>query len=124
MSEFKFPDELEDETINVDVSDDEITIEVEECRRMGLEVLPPDVNESFSKFSVVPGTNKIRFGLSAIKNLGDDISELVIKERKADGKYKDFTDFVTRARSKNFNKEIYLLSDFQTGSLGKENAET
>jgi len=92
--------------LNSDLANlDRITIEVEECRRMGLEVLPPDVNESFSKFSVVPDTNKIRFGLSAIKNLGDDISELIIKERKAAGQYQDFTDFVTRVKSKNFNKK-------------------
>jgi len=49
---------------------DRVTIEVSECERMGIEVLPPDVNESFGGFSVVPGTSNIRFGLSAIKNVG------------------------------------------------------
>lgn len=101
-----YPDCFMAALLNSDLQNlDRITIEVDECRRMGHEVLPPDVNESFSKFSVVPGTNKIRFGLSAIKNLGTDISDLIIKERKDNGKYRDFTDFVTRIKAKNFNKK-------------------
>ncbi|KUK96201.1 MAG: dnaE [Parcubacteria bacterium 32_520] len=57
---------------------DRISILIEECKRMGIEVLPPEINESFSNFSVVPNTNKIRFGLSAIKNVGYNIVELII----------------------------------------------
>ena len=51
---------------------------------MKIEVLPPDINESFSNFSVVPEKNQIRFGLSAIKNVGYNIVELIISERKAE----------------------------------------
>jgi DNA polymerase-3 subunit alpha len=103
--------------LNSDLANlDRITIEVEECRRMGLEVLPPDVNESFARFAVVPGTNKIRFGLSAIKNLGDDISELIIAERKNGVRYRDLGDFASRVRSKNFNKKS-LEALIQSGAL-------
>jgi len=84
---------------------DRITIEVEECRKMGLEVLPPDVNESFGKFGIVPNTNKIRWGLLAIKNLGSDIIETIVKERKKNGPYKDIEDFISRVTSRNFNKK-------------------
>jgi len=71
---------------------DRIAIEVEECRQMDLEVLPPDINESFSTFTVVyPSlelrsdkiSQKIRFGFSAVKNLGQNIGKEIIKERKA-----------------------------------------
>lgn len=92
--------------MNSDCRDiDRITIEVEECRKMGLEVLPPDVNESFAKFGIVPNTNKIRWGLLAIKNLGEDIIHTIVKERKKNGPYKGLEDFISRISSKNFNKK-------------------
>ncbi len=49
---------------------DRLTIEMSECQNMGIEVLPPDVNESFVEFAVVPGKEQVRFGMSAIKNVG------------------------------------------------------
>ncbi|MBI4138735.1 DNA polymerase III subunit alpha [Candidatus Uhrbacteria bacterium] len=89
---------------------DRITIEVEECRRMGLEVLPPDINESFAGFSVVKddgnGSPKtIRFGLQAVKGLGQDVVELMVVERKRNGSYRDLTDFVARVPSKAMNRK-------------------
>ena len=84
---------------------DRISILIEECKRMGIEVLPPEINESFSNFSVVPNTNKIRFGLSAIKNVGYNIVELIINERKANGNFKSIQDFVSRVDSKVLNKK-------------------
>ncbi|HEU0050696.1 MAG TPA: DNA polymerase III subunit alpha, partial [Patescibacteria group bacterium] len=83
---------------------DRITIEVEECRRMDMEVLPPDVNESFRLFSVVKGTNKIRFGLSVIKGLGEEVAEAIYRERKQNGLYKDLADFAARISHKAFNR--------------------
>jgi DNA polymerase III subunit alpha len=82
-----------------------ITIEVEECKLLGLEVLPPDINESFARFAVVPGTNKIRFGLLAVKNLGSDIVEAIIQERKARGKFASIEDLLERVQHKNINKK-------------------
>ncbi|MFA5935428.1 MAG: DNA polymerase III subunit alpha [Patescibacteria group bacterium] len=84
---------------------DRITIEVEECRRINLEVLPPDINESFAGFSVVKDTNKIRFGLQAIKGLGEDVVQIMVTERKKDGSYKSLEDFVARVPGRAINKK-------------------
>lgn len=78
---------------------------IEETRKMGIEVLPPDINESFSYFSVVPGKLQIRFGLLGIKNVGEGIVEAVIDERKAKGPYSSIQDFITRVHSKDLNKK-------------------
>jgi len=87
---------------------DRIAIEVNECREMGIEVLPPDVNESFEEFAVVPdtkGRDRIRFGLNAIKNVGKVAAEEIVKERKRDGKYRSIADFVERVQTKDLNKK-------------------
>lgn len=97
--------------MNSDISNiDRITIEVEECRRMGMDVLPPDVNESFAGFGVVKedldeGKSTIRFGLWGIKGLGEDVAETIVRERKDNGPYKDITDFASRIPGKSFNKK-------------------
>ncbi|MFA5020851.1 MAG: DNA polymerase III subunit alpha [Patescibacteria group bacterium] len=88
---------------------DRIAIEVDECRQMGLEVLPPDINESFADFGVVAATlasgrPRIRFGLLAVKGLGENIVAEIIKERKANGKFKDLEDLLMRVKSKDLNK--------------------
>jgi len=72
---------------------------------MAIEVLPPDINESFKGFSVVPEKNKIRFGLTAIKNVGENVVDLIIDERKAGGPFKDIHDFFERADIKVLNKK-------------------
>ncbi|MDD4412001.1 MAG: DNA polymerase III subunit alpha, partial [Bacilli bacterium] len=84
---------------------DRIAILIEECKKMKIEVLPPDINESFSNFGVVPLKNKIRFGLSAIKNVGYNIVELIINERKANGNFKSIQDFISRVDNKVLNKK-------------------
>jgi DNA polymerase-3 subunit alpha len=84
---------------------DRITIEVAECSRLNIRVLPPDVNESYPGFAVVPQTGNIRWGLSAIKNFGEDAARAIVAERKANGPYKDFFDFATRTETKYFNKK-------------------
>jgi DNA polymerase-3 subunit alpha len=78
---------------------------VNECRRMGIVVLPPDLNESFEKFSVVKEKNAIRFGLLAIKNVGEAIVKEIIRERKENGPYKDIKDFLQRVCHKDLNKK-------------------
>jgi len=78
---------------------------IEETKKMGIEVLPPDINESFSNFSVVPDKNQIRFGLLAIKNVGEGIVEAIIKERKQHGSYLSIQDFISRISSTNLNKK-------------------
>jgi DNA polymerase-3 subunit alpha len=76
-----------------------------ECKKMGLEVLAPDINESFANFSVVPGQDKIRFGLLAVKNVGGNIVATVVEERKTNGHYASIEDFINRVNSKDLNKK-------------------
>jgi DNA polymerase-3 subunit alpha len=100
---------------------DRVAILVEECHRMGIEVLPPDINESFMHFSVVPTkTNPplIRFGLLAVKNMGDNIVRTIIQERKKNGVYKDLENFLTRVQSKDLNKKS-LESLIKSGALDR-----
>jgi DNA polymerase-3 subunit alpha len=77
---------------------------IEECKRMGIEVLPPDINESFENFSV-SGKNQIRFGLLAIKNVGHNVVEAIVKEREKNGKFESISDFISRIDSKDLNKK-------------------
>jgi DNA polymerase-3 subunit alpha len=100
---------------------DRVAIEVEECRAMGIEVLPPDINESFVDFGVIPqenGTEKIRFGLSAIKNVGEQLVETIVEERKANGKFKDLEDFILRVKSNALNKKS-VESLARAGAFGE-----
>ncbi len=89
---------------------DRISVEVAECERLGIQVLPPDINESFDTFTVVTNQSPehkptIRFGLRAIKNLGTNIVETIIKERKAKGPYATLEDFLSRVHTKDLNKK-------------------
>jgi DNA polymerase-3 subunit alpha len=78
---------------------------ISECKKMGIEILPPDVNESWRNFTVIPGKNQIRFGLFAIKNVGENIVETIIQERKKQGPFKSIDDFILRIHSKDLNKK-------------------
>lgn len=112
-----FPDAFMAALMNSDISNlDRITIEVEECRDIGLEVTPPDINESFRGFAVVKGTNKIRFGLLAIKGIGEDVVETIYQERKSNGPYKNLEDFVSRVTGKHINRRS-LESLIKSGAL-------
>ncbi|MBZ1356217.1 MAG: DNA polymerase III subunit alpha [Candidatus Nealsonbacteria bacterium] len=82
-----------------------ISFLIEECKRMKIEVLPPDINESYVFFSVVPNKKQIRFGLAAIKNVGMAITEAIVKERKKNGHFKSLNDFINRVKTKNLNKK-------------------
>jgi DNA polymerase-3 subunit alpha len=87
---------------------DKVTVIVNECRRMGIEVLPPDINESFKNFAMVskegdPG--RIRFGLSAIKNVGEHICEVIYRERKTNGPFTTLEDLLERVTDKDLNKK-------------------
>ncbi len=84
---------------------DKVSVLIDECSKKEIEVLPPDINESFSNFSVVPNENKIRFGLSAIKNVGYALVEKIIEERKTNGAYKSVSDFIERVDPKVINKK-------------------
>jgi len=96
---------------------------INECKKMNIPVFPPNINESYGGFTVIriPSpepkplsldrglgsvkSEKIRFGLYTIKNLGTDISDAIISERKLNGKFKSITDFLDRIKHKNLNKK-------------------
>lgn len=101
-----YPVEYMSAVLTADSGDTEKIAEIiHECERMGIEVLPPDINESFAAFSVVPNTQKIRFGLTTIKNFGEGIADSIIDERKARGTFLSLADFLTRVHDKNLNKK-------------------
>jgi len=109
---------------------DKLAMEIEECKRMKKEVLPPSVNESFVDFGVVKETGNIRFGLSAIKNVGNNVAEEIVEERKKNGKFKDLKDFLTRLSGKVVNKKSLeslamagALSDFEDRNIVLANME-
>jgi len=81
---------------------DKISQYIHECRNLGIEVLPPDINESDVKFTVVNG--KIRFGMAAIKNVGENAVKSIILERNSRGSYKGLRDFLERVDGKDVNK--------------------
>ena len=84
------------------------------CRQMGIEILPPSVNEGESGFSVSGG--KIRYGLSAIKSLGKPVIESIVTERRAHGPYKSLMDLAERLTSKEMNKRT-LENLIKSGAL-------
>ena len=87
---------------------EKISIIIDECKKMKIPVLPPDINESYGGFTVVRKDNiskEIRFGFHTIKNLGVEIGDAIISERKANGKFKSMTDFLDRIKHKNLNKK-------------------
>ncbi len=108
---------------------DRVAIEIEECRNMGIKIMAPDINESFGTFTAVTAGTKenrpvregekvdtIRFGLKAIKNVGEHIVEIIISERKKNGLYKDIFDLLERVTDKDLNKKS-LESLIKSGAM-------
>jgi DNA polymerase-3 subunit alpha len=83
---------------------DRLSIEITECKKMGLQVLPPDVNESFGEFAVVKEKNAIRFGMNAIKNVGQGAVEEIVRAREA-GAFKSIEDFVAAVNLRVVNRK-------------------
>lgn len=81
---------------------------IAECQRMGIQVLPPHINESGLKFTPVeePGVRAIRFGLGAIKNVGSGAMEDAIREREANGPFQSLQDFCSRLDARTVNRKI------------------
>lgn len=90
---------------------DRLSIEISECKHMGLQVLPPDVNQSFHEFAVVPNTPKgqapqIRFGMDAVKNVGHGAVAEIIRVRE-EGAFQDLGDFLLRVNGRLVNKKVW-----------------
>ena len=98
---------------------DRLAIEMTECKRMGLKVLGPDINQSYGDFAIVGGENTIRFGLSGIKHMGKSlVEEVVIPERDKNGPFKSVADFAKRVDSSKFNKRSWEAA-IKTGAFDK-----
>lgn len=128
-----YPQEYMSAIMTAESGDIEKVAEViNECRRMGMEIMPPDINESFSDFTVVVAeekdinkqevpeksrflyektpngqiiTHRIRFGLRNIKNFGEEIGKAIIEERKSSGKFTSIESFLERVQHKNLNRK-------------------
>lgn len=96
---------------------------VNDIKRMGINVLPPDINKSSSRF--VPEETNIRFGISAIKNIGDNITTIIVEERLRNGQFETLADFATRVSHRDLNKKSLeaLAKAGALESLGVERAE-
>ena len=82
---------------------DKSALYLNECRRMGIKVLPPDVNESQSDYT--PLGNDIRFGLTAIRNVGENVVASIVANRDTSGRYESFGDFLTKVDANVCNKK-------------------
>ena len=112
-----YPREFMAAFMNSETGDVErIAFLIEECKQMGIEVLPPQVNESFQSFTVVGDRPQIRFGLAAVKNVGNNVVDAIIVERQKAGAFKDIETFVTRVANKDLNKKS-LESLIKCGAL-------
>ena len=118
-----YPTEFMAALLSSDQQDtDRIAIEIEECRHMGIPVLAPDIQESFGSFTAVAAEQDgesrehIRFGIKAIKNIGEHIADTIIAERKQNGRFLDLSDFFTRIDDKDMNKKS-LESLIKSGAL-------
>ena len=86
---------------------DRLAIEITECKHMGLEVLAPDVNQSYVEFGVVPAAKQVRFGMAAVKGVGVGAVEEIIRAREADGPFKSVEDFAKRVSTSKVNRKAW-----------------
>jgi len=100
-----YPLEFMTALLTQDMGNQDKTIKnIAECREMGIEILPPDINESQADFTIVG--EKIRFGLAAVKNVGIKAVEAIIREREKNGPFKDLVDFCRRIDNSKVNKKV------------------
>jgi DNA polymerase-3 subunit alpha len=103
---------------------DTLTAVMNECKRMKIPVLGPDINESFGDFTAVKkdGGDQIRFGLYSIKNLGQEIADAIVAERKARGPFTGIANFLERIKHRNLNRKS-LEALARAGALESLNEE-
>jgi len=93
---------------------DKVVLYINECKEHNIEVLPPDINESIKDFSVID--DRVRFGLAAVKNVGESALDSVIEEREENGKFVSLSDFCNRVDSRRVNSRV-IESLIKSGSL-------
>jgi DNA polymerase-3 subunit alpha len=96
---------------------DRLAIEIAESQRMGIKVLPPDINESFVEFAIVPDKSQIRFGMAAVKGVGVGAVEEILRARE-ESKFASVEDFAKRVNVSKFNKKAWE-SLIKTGGFDK-----
>ena len=112
-----YPEELMAATLNSYLGNlDKVPIYIDECRRLNIEILKPDINKSFTRFTVE--NNKIRFGLGSVKNVGVAVVDSIVKERNMNGPYKSFTDFCERVQDEAVNRKC-IESLIKAGAFDK-----
>lgn len=110
-----YPVEFMTSLLNAESNDIERTaFLINECKKIAIEVLPPDINKSGAAF--MPEGKNIRFGLSAIKNVGENIVSAIIETRERQGPFENLTTFITRVQHKDLNKKS-LESLIKCGAL-------
>lgn len=113
-----YPDAFMAALMTSDFDDtDRLAIEINECKHMGIKVLPPDVNESYMEFAVVPNANQIRFGMAAIKNVGAGAVQEILQARES-GQFKSLEDFFERVNVRIVNRKA-LESLIKAGALDR-----
>lgn len=102
---------------------DRVIIDLNECERLGIDVLPPTINKS-KVFFTIEGDHSIRFGFGGIKNVGEDVVQTIVKERKENGEYKNLDDFIERVLKKGVQKRAieYLIMAGTMDEFGDRNA--
>ena len=99
-----YPEEFMAATLNSFLGNlDKIPMYIDECKRLKIDILKPDINKSFTKFTVDNG--KIRFGLGSVKNVGISAVNSIVKERQENGEFEGFTDFCERMKNEAVNKK-------------------
>jgi len=119
-----YPAEFMAAVLSADMDNtDKVVILIEDCHRMELDVLTPDINRSIYKFSV-PEEGKVLYGLGAIKGVGESALEGIIEERQSNGVYKDLYDFCRRIVGRKVNKRVMeaLIKSGTLDSLGPNRA--
>ena len=112
-----FPTEYMTAILTAEAGDLEgVAVSIKECKRMGITILPPSVNESFGTFTVIPEYttddtgikhDAIRFGLYSIKNLGEGIAQSIITNRTESGPFTSIENFLERIQDRNLNKKSF-----------------
>lgn len=125
-----FPGEYMTSVLSSELGETEkVAVSIAECKRMGIEVLPPDINESYRDFTLITGDQeKIRFGLGSIKNFGEGIADFIIEERKKAGPFRTLEEFLSRIHNRNLNKKS-MEALIKSGAMdrlagGKNNRST
>lgn len=119
-----FPVEFMAATLSADMDNtDKIVKSIAECRKMSIDILPPDINESGREFKVIG--NAIRFGLEAVKGVGSSAIESVLDVREKDGNFESLEDFLRRVDGRRVNKKVIesLIKAGSFDSFGIHRAE-